>query len=672
MRHLPALRLPALVRGWPGRSRSRPRSRVRVAMVAAALFALALTGANAAGSVARAATEGPYGGTAAAVPGTIFAENYDTGGQGVAYNVTSVNGTANGYRSDGVDLEATTDTGGPANDLGWTAAGQWFKYTVNVTTAGTYTVGLRLSAPTAVTDGLHIANSAGTNLSGNVNVPATGGWQTWVTAVATVTLPAGTQTLTVDQDHAGWNINFLAFGLNSGGGSPPPSGEAPYGGTAAAVPGTVQAENYDTGGQAVAYNVTSTNGSANSYRSDGVDLEATTDTGGGYDLGWTSAGQWFRYTVNVATAGTYTVGLRLAAPTAVTDALHIANSAGTNLSGNVTAPATGGYQTWTTVTVTVTLPAGTQTLTVDQDHAGWNINYLAFATSSGGSPPPGGSYGGFPSGFWGTTTSIPTTSNGIEFDFINATNGAYPNSEVYWDVNGVEESIAQSPYYSMASCNSCRVYFYLGSTNSQYNDFIELNSSGTTINADTSRVDAFGLPLAIHLHNSDGTDTVVGENDSVFAESRTALFTQFENFVPAAFKQLATVDAPFSIPSPTDVAAFQPGGADASYMTAYAASLGDTETTQQVFGCQGGGSPALNGNAALCAGLNRCVAQFSTAVQNTPSDYYQNAPCNYYSAFWHSVAVNGLAYGFAYDDDNGQSSDFNSTDAQYVQVAVGF
>ena len=665
MRHLPVLRLPALVRGWPGRSRSRFRPKVRVAIVAAALFALALTGANAAGSAAHAATEGPYGGTAAAVPGTVYAENYDTGGQGVAYNVTSVNGTDNGYRSDGVDLEATTDTGGPANDLGWTAAGQWFKYTVNVATAGTYTVGLRLASPSGATDGLHIDNSAGTRLSGDVNVPATGGWQTWATVIATVTLPAGIQTLTVDQDNAGWNINFLAFGLNTSTGG----GEAPYGGTAAAVPGTVQAENYDTGGQGVAYNVTSVNGSANSYRTDGVDLEATTDTGGGYDLGWTAAGQWFKYTVNVATAGTYNVGLRLAAPTAVTDALHIDNSAGTNLSGNVTAPATGGYQTWTTVTVTLTLPAGTQTLTVDQDNAGWNINYLAFSSGSSGG---GTGFGGFPTAFWGTTSSIPSASGAIEFDFINATNGQYPNSEVYWDVNGVEESIAQSPYYSMTSCNSCRIYFYLGSPTSQYNDFIELNSSGTTINADTSRVDAFGLPLAIHLHNSDGTDTVVGEDDQVFSESRTALFQQFENAVPAAFQQLATVDAPYSIPSPTDVAAFQPGGADANYMTAYAASVGATETTQEVFGCQGGGTPALNGNASLCAGLNRCVAQFSTTVQNTPSDYYQNAPCNYYSAFWHSVAVNGLAYGFAYDDDNGQSSDFNSTDAQYVQVAIGW
>ena len=657
-----------------GSRRVRPRlarfGRVgRLALAVAVVVGLTLVSATQ--HAASAATGTPFGGTAAAVPGTVYAANYDTGGQGVGYNVTSTNGSANSYRSDGVDLEDVADsvnnTGAGLYDLGWTASGQWFDYTVNVATAGTYTVGLRLASPYGETDGLHIANSAGTNLSGSVVVPNTGSYQTWTTVNATVTLPAGQQTLRVDQDSNGWNLHFMTFTLTSGGGGT--GGDQPYGGTAAAVPGTVQAENYDTGGQGTAYNVAAVNGSANSYRSDGVDLEATTDSGGGYDLGWTAAGQWFKYTVNVATAGTYTVNLRLASPTAVTDALHIASSSGANLSGNVTAPATGGYQTWTTVTVTVTLPAGTQTLTVDQDNAGWNINYLQFATSGGGG---GTTFGGFPSGFWGNTSAIPSSPGGIEFDFINATNGAYPNSEVYWDVNGVEESIAQSPYYSMASCNSCRVYFYLGSTNSAYNDFIELNSSGTTINADTSRVDAFGLPLAIHLHNSDGSDTVVGENDSVFAESRTALFTQFENYVPAAFKQLATVNAPYNIPSPTDVAAFQPGGADASYMTAYAASVGATETTQQVFGCQGGGSPALNGNAALCAGLNRCVAQFSTTIQNTPSDYYQNAPCNYYAAFMHSIAVNGLAYGFAYDDDNGQSSDFNSADAQYVQVAVGF
>lgn len=281
-------------------------------------------------------------------------------------------------------------------------------------------------------------------------------------------------------------------------------------------------------------------------------------------------------------------------------------------------------------------------------------------------------YGGFPSSFWGNTSKIPSAPGAIEFDFINATNGKYPNRKVYWDVNGVEKSIGQSRYYTMSSCTACRINFYLGSPDSAYHDFIELNSSGTTINADTSRVDAFGLPLVIHLHNSDKTNTVVGEDYQVFSESRSRLFKQFKKSVPPVFRQLATMDAPYSIPAPGDVAAFQPGGADASYMVPYAASVGATETTQEVFGCAGGGSPDLSSDATLCAGLNRCVAQFSTTVQNTPADYYKHPPCNYYSKFWHSVAVRHLQYGFPYDDVNSQSSDFSSSDAEYVQVAIGW
>src|ERR1700720_2792186 len=139
------------------------------AMFATLLFCLA--------NVAFAA-EGPYGGTPAPIPGTVQAENYDTGGQGVAYNVTSINGSGNSYRSDGVDLEGTADTGG-GFDLGWTASGQWFRYTVNAATAGTYQVTFRVAAFNAVTDAFHISNSSGTNLTGSVNVPATGVWQTW-------------------------------------------------------------------------------------------------------------------------------------------------------------------------------------------------------------------------------------------------------------------------------------------------------------------------------------------------------------------------------------------------------------------------------------------------------------------------------------------------------------
>jgi hypothetical protein len=163
--------------------------------------------------------EGPFGGTPAAIPGTVQAENYDVGGQGVAYNIGSINGTDNGYRSDGVDLEVTSDTGGGV-DLGWTFGGDWFKYTVNVATAGTYTVSFRVAGGAgAVTDAFHLSNSSGTNLSGNVNVPNTGGWQTWTTVTANVTLPAGRQILTLNQDNGGWNINYATFALSGGGGT---------------------------------------------------------------------------------------------------------------------------------------------------------------------------------------------------------------------------------------------------------------------------------------------------------------------------------------------------------------------------------------------------------------------------------------------------------------------
>jgi beta-glucosidase len=111
LRHVPRLARPR----W-----ARPRRGLAVLAVAALA---ALTLVNAPQHAAYAATDAPYGGTPAAVPGTVYAANYDTGGQGVAYNVTSANGSANGYRSDGVDLEDTADTqdtsaAGGAYDMG--------------------------------------------------------------------------------------------------------------------------------------------------------------------------------------------------------------------------------------------------------------------------------------------------------------------------------------------------------------------------------------------------------------------------------------------------------------------------------------------------------------------------------------------------------------------------
>ncbi len=207
----------------PARGGSRPargRPTLRALLVVAAMCAVSLAGAR---TAAQAAGGAPFGGTPAAVPGTVQAANYDTGGQGVAYSVAATNGSANGYRSDGVDLETTADTqdttaAGGAYDMGWIAPGQWFTYTVDVATAGTYSVALRVSSPYGITDALHIANSAGTNLTGAVAVPNTGDYESWATVTASVALPAGRQTLTVDQDTNGWNLHYMAFTQGPGGG----------------------------------------------------------------------------------------------------------------------------------------------------------------------------------------------------------------------------------------------------------------------------------------------------------------------------------------------------------------------------------------------------------------------------------------------------------------------
>ena len=252
---------------------------------------------------------------------------------------------------------------------------------------------------------------------------------------------------------------------------------------------------------------------------------------------------------------------------------------------------------------------------------------------------------------------------------INRTNGRFPSSRVYWSFNGQEKSIARQRYIDMPANSAGRMYFYLGSPHSKYFDFIEFTVGPSSINVDTTRVDRFGLKLALLLHGHDGSNQEVGENYATFRESRSATFHRFRKFVPAAFKELATDDAPYGIPSPGNDPAFQPGGRHANYYAKYAASVGDTsDSTAQIFGCAG----TLANNPALCAGLNRHVAQLPAPEQTDPAHFHKAGPASYYAEFWHKNAINGLAYGFPYDDYAGQSSDISVTNPKYLVVAVGW
>jgi hypothetical protein len=147
-----------------------------------------------------------------------------------------------------------------------------------------------------------------------------------------------------------------SFVTASGGGGSSPT---PYGGTPAPVPGTLQAENFDEGGQGVAYYDTTAGNAGGQYRVTDVDIEATGDTGGGYNVGWMAVGEWLKYTVDVGTAGTYDLEFRVAA-NGSGGTFHLEVD-GVDKTGPLTIPNTGGWQKWTTLTKTgVSLSAGQQ------------------------------------------------------------------------------------------------------------------------------------------------------------------------------------------------------------------------------------------------------------------------------------------------------------------------
>jgi hypothetical protein len=337
--------------------------------------------------------------------------------------------------------------------------------------------------------------------------------------------------------------------------------------------------------------------------------------------------------------------------------------------------------TWTSIFSTTTGTGGVQTLAVSGTgrfvrmlgsargtqwgYSLWELGVFTTASGGGG----GGGSGAPPPSFWGDTSAIPAARNVLELKIVNQTNGQYPDSAVFWSFNGQVKSIAQQPFIDMPANSAGRMYFFLGSPNSQYFDFIEFTVSTTGINLDTTRVDRFGVKLALLLHGHDGSNQMVGDSFATFQETRAATFQRFMNAVPPEFKQLATDQAPFGIPSPGNDPAFQTGGAHANYLNSYAASVGDTaDSTAQIFGCAG----TLASNPQLCAGINRHVAQLPASAQSDPSQYYLAAPANYYAQFWHQNAINNKAYGFPYDDVFGQSSDISVNNPQFLVVAVGW
>lgn len=77
--------------------------------------------------------------------------------------------------------------------------------------------------------------------------------------------------------------------------------QAPFTEEAVVIPGTIQFENYDLGGQSVSYYDSDYINEGKYYREDGVDIVGIGDSlnPDGYALGYTAKGEWTEYTINV-------------------------------------------------------------------------------------------------------------------------------------------------------------------------------------------------------------------------------------------------------------------------------------------------------------------------------------------------------------------------------------
>jgi endonuclease/exonuclease/phosphatase family metal-dependent hydrolase len=178
----------------------------------------------------------PFSGSPVSLPGTILAQDFDNGGEGVAYHDTTSGNVGGAYRPSDVDLEPSADGG---NDVGWIAAGEWINYTVNVGTAGSYTAQLRVASPSGG-GSLHLGFNGASGVWTTVSVPATGSWQAWTTVTVPVTLAVGQQQMTLLFDTGGFNVTSINVVSATSPVPIPPTGPLPAVPTTNAVNGQAE------------------------------------------------------------------------------------------------------------------------------------------------------------------------------------------------------------------------------------------------------------------------------------------------------------------------------------------------------------------------------------------------------------------------------------------------
>jgi hypothetical protein len=144
-------------------------------------------------------------------------------------------------------------------------------------------------------------------------------------------------------------------------------------------------EDFRCGGAGVAFSDQTNDGGpgSGSYRSDvgseGPDLENTSDSGGGRNVGWTRDGEWIEFEINSPTANTYTFVIRHASQGGNPQVQIRTTSvdSGTQIStGTISFGSTGGWQNWQNTSVNVALFQGKNFVRFNIISGSGNYNYF--------------------------------------------------------------------------------------------------------------------------------------------------------------------------------------------------------------------------------------------------------------------------------------------------------
>ena len=215
--------------------------------------------------------------------------------------------------------------------------------------------------------------------------------------------------------------------------------------------------------------------------------EGRTETNGNItNIGYIDTDESLSYNINVPTNGGYTINFRVASETenSLFDIYQ-----GTSKVGSISTSATGGWQTWKTVSTSVNLSAGKSVFKIVATGSSWNIDWMEFyqeqeTTLDIFTPDPNKKYyidspvhnlrlaatGESEDAY---TTSTTTTGTDVEWSFVSKGNGYWhlqraaggskprlrTDNSVNADMNATSSS-ATFTYYEIAKGASNNTYFF--------------------------------------------------------------------------------------------------------------------------------------------------------------------------------------------------------------------